>query len=110
VQLSREFLCPRPGLRQTGKATVRIGPVGIGPQQPRITHVTETRHFNVRDCQANGVTLTPPVARDGSPVPWRMEITIAPTVRPKDLDPTESESRYLGAQIVEAGFRPLFGS
>jgi hypothetical protein len=39
-----------------------------------------------------------------------MEITITPTVRPKDIDPTKSESRFLGAQIVEAGFKPLFES
>ena len=36
VKLSRVGWCPKPGLRQTGKATVRIGPVGIGPDnQPR---------------------------------------------------------------------------
>ena len=86
-------------------ATVRMGPVGIGPEkQPRIEHVTETRHFDVADCKANGATLTPPN------VPWRMEITVAPTFRPKDIDPTESEARELGAVIVNAGFQPLFGS
>ncbi len=104
VQLSREFLCSRPGLRQTGKAIVRIGPVGIVDGEPRIERVTEVRPFDVPDCQANGVTLTPPN------VPWRMEITISPTVRPKDIDPTKSESRFLGAQVVEAGFKPLFDS
>ena len=105
VQLTRVGWCPKPGLRQTGKVTVRIGPVGIGPdKQPRIDRVTETRHFDVPDCKAEGVTLTPP------DVPWRMEITVAPTFRPKDIDPTESEARELGAVIVKAGFQPLFGS
>jgi len=104
VQLSRVGWCPRPGLRQTGKATVRIGPVGIGPDnQPRIERVTETRRFDVQDCKADGVTLTPP------DVPWRMEITVAPTFRPKDIDPSKSEARELGAVIVQAGFQPLFG-
>jgi hypothetical protein len=79
--------------------------VGIGPdKQPRIERVTETRHFDVPDCEANAVTLTPP------DVPWRMEIAIAPTVVPKEIDPSSSEARRLGAQIAEAGFRPLFGS
>jgi hypothetical protein len=104
VELTRIGWCPNPGLRQTGKVTVRIGPVGIGPdKQPRIDRITEVRRFNVRDCKANGVTLTPP------DVPWRMEITVAPTFRPKDVDPSSSENRFLGAVIVEAGFRPLFG-
>jgi hypothetical protein len=104
VELTRVGWCPRPSLRQTGHVTVRIGPVGIGPdKQPRIDHVTETRRFDVRDCKADGITLTPP------DVPWRMEITVAPTFRPKDIDPSSSESRFLGAVIVEAGFRPLFG-
>ena len=105
VQLTRIGWCPKPGSRQTGKATVRIGPVGIGPdKQPRIERVTETRRFDVPDCKAAGITLTPP------DVPWRMEITVAPTFRPKDIDPRSSESRELGAVIVEAGFQPLFGS
>ncbi len=83
---------------------MRIGPVGIGPDnQPRIDHVTETRRFDVRDCNANGTTLSPPN------VPWRMEITVAPTFIPKEIDPTKSESRRLGAVIVKAGFQPLFG-
>ncbi len=78
--------------------------VGIGPNnQPRIDHVTETRRFDVRDCDANGTTLSPP------DVPWRMEITVSPTFIPKEIDPTKRESRRLGAVIVKAGFQPLFG-
>jgi hypothetical protein len=104
VHLTRIGWCPKQGLRGVGKATVRIGPVGIGPDnQPRIDHVTETRRFNVRDCNANGTTLSPPN------VPWRMEITVSPTFIPKEIDPSESESRRLGAVIVKAGFQPLFG-
>ncbi len=106
VKLTRIGWCPKPGLRQTGKATVRIGPVGIGPdKQPRIDHVTETRHFDVPDCKAQGITLTPP-----PDVPWRMEIEVSPTFVPKEIDPGKSESRHLGAVIEKAGFQPLFGS
>lgn len=104
VKLSRLGWCPRKGLRGVGKATVKIGPVGIGPdKQPRIEQVTETRTFDVPDCQSNGATLGPPN------VPWRMEITVAPTFRPIDIDPSKSESRRLGAVIEKAGFQPLFG-
>jgi hypothetical protein len=103
VRLTRIGWCPKPGLRQTGKATVTIGPVGIGPDnQPRIERVTETRTFDVPDCKANGATLSPPN------VPWRMEITVTPTFRPIDIDPSKSERRQLGAVIERAGFQPLF--
>jgi Dolichyl-phosphate-mannose-protein mannosyltransferase len=103
--LSRVGWCPKRDLRETGHVTVKIGPVGIGPQEPRITHVTDSTEFDVADCKAQGATLTPPPDN----VPWRMEITVSPTFRPKDIDPSKSESRYLGAQIKEAGFQPLFG-
>ncbi len=104
VRLTRIGRCPEPGLRQTGKATVKIGPVGIGPdKQPRIERVTETRTFDVPDCKANGTTLSPPN------VPWRMEITVAPTFSPNAIDPSNSERRQLGAVIERAGFQPLFG-
>jgi hypothetical protein len=105
VKLTRIGWCPKLGLRGTGKTTVTIGPVGIGPdKQPRIERVTETRTFDVPDCKANGTTLSPPN------VPWRMEITVAPTFVPKEIDPSKSENRHLGAAIERAGFQPLFGS
>lgn len=104
VKLSRVGWCPREDLRQVGKATVRIGPVGIGPdRQPRIDRVTQTKTFDVPDCNAGGTTLQPPG------VPWRMEITLAPTFVPKEIDPSKSESRRLGAVISRADFEPLFG-
>ena len=83
---------------------MRIGPVGIGPDnQPRIERVTETRASTCRDCEANGTTLSPPN------VPWRMEITVAPTFIPAEIDPSKSDRRRLGAVIERAGFQPLFG-
>ena len=105
VRLTREGWCPDPSARTTGKVTVRIGPVGIGPDnQPRIDRVTETRRFDVPDCEANGASLSPPN------VPWRMEITLGPTFVPAEIDPSKSDRRHLGASIQRAGFQPLFGS
>ncbi len=104
VELTRIGWCPDADKRQVGKATVRIGPVGIGPdRQPRIEKVTQTRTFDVPDCTAEGTTLSPP------DVPWRMEITVSPTFVPKEIDPRGSDNRRLGAVIVKAGFQPLFG-
>jgi hypothetical protein len=105
LQLSRVDWCPRPGLRKPSKATVRLGPVGIGPdKQPAIAHVTEKKTFLVRDCRtAPAVLLSPPDA------PWRMEITVDPTFVPAEVDPSKSDRRRLGAVIVKGGFQPLFG-
>jgi len=104
VELSRNSWCPSKALRQVGKATVRIGPVGIGPDnQPRIEQVTQTKMFDLPDCTGNGTSLQPPS------VPWRMEITVEPTFVPKDVDPSKSDNRRLGARIIRADFQPLFG-
>jgi hypothetical protein len=105
VRLTRINWCPDPSMRTTGRVTVRIGPVGIGPDnQPRIERVTETRRFLVPDCEAEGTTLSPPHE------PWRMELTVSPTFVPADVDPSSSDRRRLGAVIERAGFEPLFGS
>ena len=105
VRLARSTRwCPDPSVRTTGKAVVQIGPVGIGPDnQPRIERVTETRRFDVPDCEASGTTLSPPDE------PWRMEITVSPTFVPSEVDPSRSDNRRLGAVIERAGFQPLFG-
>jgi hypothetical protein len=104
VELTRINWCPDPSARTTGRVTVRIGPVGIGPDnQPRIERVTETRRFPVPDCRAKGATLSPPK------VPWRMEISISPTFVPREVDPIgSSDNRHLGAVIQRAEHRPLF--
>lgn len=103
VKLTRIGWCPREDLRQVARATVRIGPVGIGPDnQPRIERVTETKTFDFSDCTADGTSLAPP------DVPWRMEITVAPTFVPREVDPTKSDNRRLGAVIARADFQPLF--
>jgi hypothetical protein len=106
VRLARSTRwCPDPSARTTGRATVRIGPLGIDSEnQPRIERVTETRTFDVPDCEANGATMSPPN------VPWRMEITLAPTFVAAEVDPSRSDRRHLGAVIERAGFQPLVGS
>ena len=103
VRLTKVGWCPDPASRTLGKVTVRIGPVGIGPdKQPRIENVTQTRRFDLPDCQADGATLSPPK------VPWRMEITVAPTFVPAEIDPAKSDRRRLGAVADRVGFQPLF--
>jgi hypothetical protein len=103
VRLSRVDWCPSPGKRTSALATIRIGPVGIGPdKQPAISEVTGERRLLVEDCKANAVLLPPPDA------PWRIEVELEPTFSPHEIDPRNSDRRQLGA-VLEAGFRPLFG-
>lgn len=100
VTLSRERWCPHD---RPGRATVRIGPVGIGPDnQPAIAEVTQTMTGFVHACEAIGFSLAVP------PGPWRIEVRIDPTFVPRELDPSRSDARELGA-VFEAHFQPLFG-
>jgi hypothetical protein len=101
LTLSRLGWCPSPPGRTT--AIARIGPVGIGPdRQPAIASVTAEKTFTVEDCTTAGVTLAAPR------VPWRLEVEVAPTVAPNEVDPSNSERRQLGA-TMQVHFRPLFG-
>jgi MFS family permease len=101
LTLSRLGWCPSPPGETT--ATVRIGPVGIGPdRQPTIASVTAEKTVTLEDCTTAGVALVAP------DVPWRLEVEVAPTVSPHEVDPSNSERRELGA-TMRVGFRPLFG-
>jgi hypothetical protein len=92
VRLSRQGWCPTPPRGAT--ATVRMGTVGIGAdKQPAIDRVTASQTKPVEDCTTEGFALATPSQ------PWRVEVTIAPTVRPRDVDPGSSESRRLGATM-----------
>lgn len=92
VYLSRNGWCPSPPRSTT--ATVRLGTVGIGPdKQPAIDTVLDTQTKPVDDCTRQGFLFGVPAE------PWRVEVTIAPTVRPNDVDPTNSERRQLGATM-----------
>ena len=66
VNLSRVAWCSG---GPPGKATVRIGPIGIGPDsQPAISEVTQTQTKTVTQCTATGFRLAAPqrsVARGG---------------------------------------------
>jgi hypothetical protein len=102
VKLSRVEWCPTPQRLGEGIATIRIGPVTIGPdKQPAIREVTETQRRRVRNCRITPFRLAPP--RE----PWRLEITIAPTFVPNQLDPSSSERRQLGA-VVDVTYHRLF--
>ncbi len=103
VKLSRVGWCPSPGHRRSGTVTARIGPVTIGPdKQPAIARVIDTRTFLVQDCKANGALLNTPSS------PWRVEVAVAPTFSPHELDPDRSDRRQLGA-VLDVRFQPLFG-
>jgi hypothetical protein len=100
VKLSRVAWC---GGDVPAKATVRIGPVAIGPdKQPTIGHVTSSQTKVLHECTAKGFALAAPS------VPWRVEITVDPTFSPHDIVPTHSDRRQLGA-VVYVGFQPLDG-
>jgi hypothetical protein len=100
VLLSRLGWCPMPP--RSTVATVRIGTVAIGPdKQPTIGRVLRTERKRVHDCTTRGFAFARP------DVPWRVEVTISPTVRPHDVDPSKSERRYLGA-TMEVKLESLF--
>ncbi|MBA3333739.1 MAG: hypothetical protein H0U30_07105 [Actinobacteria bacterium] len=101
VNLSRVAWCSGGA---PGKATVRIGPIGIGPDnQPAISRVTQAQTKTVTQCTATGFRLAAPNG------PWRIEVEISPTFSPHDIDPNHSDRRQLGA-VFTAGFQPLFGA
>jgi hypothetical protein len=104
VRLSRLGWCPTPGKRTTATATIRIGPVGIGPdKQPAISDVTDTQTVTVLDCKTRARVLAAPRGR-----PWRVEVVVDPTFSPNEIDPSNSDRRQLGAQL-DVEFQPLFG-
>jgi hypothetical protein len=71
-----------------------MGTVGIGPdKQPAIAEVLKRQKKVVRDCTTTGFAFGTPNE------PWRVEVTVKPTVRPNDVDPTNSERRELGATM-----------
>jgi hypothetical protein len=78
-----------------GHATVKVGPVVIGPdKEPGLERLWATRHAIVKN--GREVNLDIPV---GKP-PWRVEIHVTPTFKPSDYG--VSDGRDLGAVV---GFR-----
>jgi hypothetical protein len=89
VKLSRVAACVG---AVPAKATVRIGPIGVGPDnQPAIERVTWVQSKMLPDCKTRG--FAPPVPSG----PWRVEVSISPTFSPHDLDPNLGDRRQLGA-------------
>jgi len=103
VTLSRVASCPKQ--EAPGRVTVKIGPVGVGPdKEPKIARVTAVKRGVVRACSATGFSLSVPDR------PWRMEVSVAPTFVPQEVDPVHfSDRRHLGAVVTRIGFQPLFG-
>jgi hypothetical protein len=84
-----------------GTVRVRIGTLVVGEdKQPAIGRVLGERRFEVRACEEHPVLFPAP------PPPYRIEVEIAPTFVPNELDPGVAERRELGAQ-VSFGFVPL---
>jgi hypothetical protein len=99
VRFSREAWCT--GGRST--ATMRIGPMGIGPDnQPAIERVLHEIKGPVVDCATRGYALPVPPGR-----PWRVEVEVSPTFSPHEIDVNHSDTRQLGA-VFSAYFQPLF--
>jgi hypothetical protein len=63
-------------------------------EQPAIGAVTASREVPVFACQPNPVLLRVPS------VPWRVEVTVAPTFVPRELDPNQPDARQLGAKVA----------
>ncbi len=100
VKLGRVAWC---GGDVPGKATVRIGPVTIGPdKQPALERVIASDTKVLHQCTDKVILLAAPNE------PWRVEITVDPTFSPHDIVPTHSDRRQLGA-VVDVGFQPLGG-
>jgi len=95
VTLSRETFGCGSGVRLPGRARVRIGELGRGPdKQPAIARETSPPEtVYVPACAYRKVVLPTP---DG---PWRAEVEIA-TFVPADYDPRSSERRALGARVT----------
>jgi hypothetical protein len=92
VFLSRQVFCPK-GVHLPGVARVRIGPIVRGTdKQPAIGRVTGSETTYVPVCGSRPVLLATPT------VPWRAEVSIE-TFVPKQVDPSSSDARALGAQV-----------
>jgi hypothetical protein len=83
------------GPNKTGHVTVRIGPITIGDdKQPHVVHATAVRRFDIRSKEEVPVLLKAPGPR------FRVEVTISPTFSPRELVPSESDARQLGAKTT----------
>lgn len=92
VTVSRKAFCTDRFI--PGGVLIRLGPLVIRDGQPAIGSVTREELLRVRPCQ-DATTLTLPAP----PGPWRVEVR-ADTFVPAEIDPSLSERRELGVQVV----------
>jgi hypothetical protein len=99
VNLSREAAC----FPQLGpvRVSARVGPVAVDKaRQPSIGRVTASREGVLDPCKATGLSLRVPAQ------PWRVEVTVAKTFVPHELDANLGDARSLGAR-VNFGLTPV---
>jgi len=85
----------------TAKVSVVMGTLAIGTdKQPRIGKVTEVHTFTIRAKLAKTFLLHAPGPR------FRAEVHVSPHFRPRELDPTKSDAREVGALIKYSFVKP----
>jgi hypothetical protein len=87
------------GPSRTGHVTIRVGPLRIKDKQPALASVTQIRRWNIESGLERSFVIPTPKP------PFRVEVLVAPTFVPAQVDPRSSELREFGAQI-SFGFRP----
>ena len=89
VRLSREGWC---GKDKRGVVTVRLGTVAVSEsKEASIGRLLQERTGVIHSCQVLEYSLPTPDR------PWLVEVTIEPTFSPKELDPSKTDPRQLGA-------------
>lgn len=93
VRFSRTGACA-PSLLAPVRVTARVGPVVVDPKdQPAIGTVTDRGEARLPACQVVGVLLRVPSR------PWRVEVTVADTFVPAEIDAGSGDRRKLGAVV-----------
>jgi hypothetical protein len=82
------------GNEPSGHVTIRVGPLRVLNKQPGLAKVTQTVRWTIRGGASR--TFYVPVPKP----PWRVEVLVAPTFKPADVDAHSSEMRDFGAQVA----------
>jgi hypothetical protein len=99
VVLSRSAWC---GTDVPGNVLVRIGPLAVNEQhQPAIGRVTATATGVINACEQELPFVLPTPGG-----PFRLEVTVDPTFSPRELDPSLTDTRQLGA-VPAFAYEPL---
>ncbi len=90
LTLSRTAWC---GKDKRSVITIRLGTVAVSPtKEPTIGKLLQERTGVIHSCQVKTFELPTPDK------PWLLDVTIDPTFSPKELDPSLSDPRQLGAK------------